>query len=208
TGVSPDNPVACTSARSWVVSVATTFAGTVLPLDNRTLTVPSAAITWLLVRIRPFEPITTPEPSDDDRAPSTMTVTTLGCTAATTLAKLSPPVTVADVLVATVPLVVVVVRWSARYRSASTPPAVPPPATSASTVAPPAIRRGQCRPPGAGGMVDGGAGGGGGIVRSCRSPAYASSLGDGGRVIRSVMATPRFCVLMTPQFPGKLSVTG
>src|SRR4051812_24273147 len=113
----------------------------------------------------------TPEPSDEDRAPSTMTVTMFGCTAFTTLARSSPPVTVAAAPVATVPLVVAA-GWSARYRPASTPPAVPPPAIRASTAAPPAIRRGQCRPPGAGGIAYGGAGGGGGIVRSCRSSAY------------------------------------
>jgi hypothetical protein len=58
--------------------VATTSAGTVRPVDRRTLTVPELATTWLLVSTRPSAASTTPEPSEEARLLSTRTVTTLG----------------------------------------------------------------------------------------------------------------------------------
>jgi hypothetical protein len=200
-GVRPVTPTARTRARSWVLSAATTLAGTVRPVDCRTLTVPPESVTWLLVRIRPSDETTTPEPSADSFAPSTRTVTMLGDTRAATAASASPSVTVAAPVVVAAPAGAAA-ESSMRYRLAMMPSAVPPPATRARTSAPPGTRRGQRRsPPPRRPRTPGGSGGA--AEEPARRRRRCTGAGSTDRSWRASLHR-----LMPPRLPGALSAIG
>ena len=92
-GVSPETSAALMTARSEPGSRPTIVADAFLPSLKLTVMVPapSAAdsITWLFVTMVPSERRTTPEPSPPPWAVETSIATTLGWTAAATLARVS-----------------------------------------------------------------------------------------------------------------------
>jgi hypothetical protein len=116
------------------------LAEAVSPLLNVTVMVPplaAAEITWLLVRIDPSDVMITPDPSSLPLLVSTLIDTTLGCTAAATLASVSvglvPPFTI-------VPLVTVCAAPPSRCRAISAPASPEPSATTSTMAAAAAVR--------------------------------------------------------------------
>ena len=165
-GLRPETPEALMTARSVDVSRPTIVAFAVLPSLNVTLMLPppdaAEEITWLLVRIAPSDVMITPDPSSVPPLAVTSIDTTLGFTAAATLASVSvglvPPLT-------TVPLATVVVLRESGCTAISAP-ASPEPSATARTIAPtPAMRPkpgpGRAAGP-AGPAGPGGSGGSGG----------------------------------------------
>ena len=140
-GFFPDTPEALMTARSVAGSRPTMVAEAVEPSVNLTLMVPApsaaASTTWLLVTIVPSERRMTPEPVSPPWPASTVIETTLGETAAATLARFSvgaeePPTFTGDCEVTTVfvPL-----------SPAITAPVTPLPMATATRTAPAAARR-------------------------------------------------------------------
>src|SRR5690349_7028072 len=137
---SPDAPSSLIRARSFLLSVPTTFAVYVLPLLVVTLIDEAPEMTWLLVTISPPLVMITPEPVEEPLSRVALISTTLGLTAAAMVAT-SPflpagTTLVVVLLVATVSLPVS--SWKAY--------AVPPPiaaatiATAASRASGPRVR--------------------------------------------------------------------
>ena len=169
------------TARSVDASRPTIVAFAVSPLLKVTVMVPPSAaaeITWLLVRIEPFDVMITPDPSSEPPLAATWIETTLGITAAATLASVSvglvPPLT-------TVPLAMGVVLPPSRCRAISAPASPEPSATTSTSAPTPAIRPNPWPEPerSAGGGAAGSAGGYGGSTRVVS--LTSSGLGSGGR---------------------------
>ena len=160
-GLRLETPAALMTARSVDASRPTIVAFAVSPLLKVTVMLPpdaAAEMTWLLVRIVPSDVMITPDPSSLPPLAVTSIDTTLGCTAAATLARVSvglvPPLT-------TVPLATVGVLVPSRC-SAISAPASPEPSATTSTRAPTPATRPNLGPRGPAGDGSGGAGGGGG----------------------------------------------
>ena len=93
-------------------------------------------MTWLFVRIRPSERMTTPEPRSDSRLPVTVSDTTWESTAATTSATVVVDLGLATVCTAVEPLEFGVVVVGDRSRMSAPPaPAAPPSTATASAEA-------------------------------------------------------------------------
>src|SRR5215218_5208644 len=142
---SPETPWALTTARSVAGSVPTTLAATVLPSLSWTVMRPppaASSTTWLLVTMRRSEVRITPDPSTCPPAVCTVIDTTVGVTAAATLARKLPPVAWVLAGVATT----VVAGWSSSP-AAAYPPATPDPSPRAAIAATVTnLRRQPCLP--------------------------------------------------------------
>lgn len=120
------------SARSFLLSVPTTFAVYDLPLLSCTLISEAPEMTWLLVTISPLDEMITPEPVDEPAFEVALTSTILGLTAWAT------PATV-PFLAAGTTVVLVLLDAVSLPVSSCMPYAVPPP-MAAATIATAASR--------------------------------------------------------------------